>query len=149
MKQYLLGIDIGTSACKVAVFGREGQVMASASGDYPVYYPHPGWAEQNPREWWDAVCRAIREALQKGEILPEEIAGIGIDGQSWSAIPIDRDGKVLANTPIWMDTRAQEICERLKEDIGENEIFSLAGNSLQPSYTTAKILWYRENLPRV
>ena len=55
-KSYLLGIDIGTSACKVAVFDRNGQVLAAANGDYPVYYPKEGWAEQNPEEWWSAVC---------------------------------------------------------------------------------------------
>ena len=63
-KNYLLGIDIGTSACKVAVFDRNGQVMASATGDYPVYYPQEGWAQQNPEEWWDAVCGAIQEMLE-------------------------------------------------------------------------------------
>ena len=68
MKSYLLGIDIGTSACKVAVFDRNGKVLAAASGDYPVYYPHEGWAEQNPEEWWDAVCRATKETIQKADI---------------------------------------------------------------------------------
>ena len=87
--------------------------------------------------------------LKKADVRPEEIAGVGIDGQSWSAIAIDKDGKVLTNTPIWMDTRAQSICDRLNEDIGADEIFRVAGNSLQPSYTTAKILWYKENLPEV
>ena len=88
-KNYLLGIDIGTSACKVAVFDRNGQVMAYANGDYPVYYPREGWVQQNPEEWWQAVCGAIKECLSKGEISPEQIAGVGIDGQSWSAIAID------------------------------------------------------------
>lgn len=148
-KPYLLGIDIGTSACKVAVFDREGQVKAAANGDYPVYYPKEGWAEQNPEEWWSAVCSAIKEVLVKGEISPEEIAGVGIDGQSWSAIAVDKEGKVLTNTPIWMDTRAQSVCDRLNKEIGRDEIFQVAGNSLQPSYTTAKILWYKENLPDV
>lgn len=148
-KPYLLGIDIGTSACKVAVFNREGQVKAAANGDYPVYYPKEGWAEQNPEEWWSAVCSAIKEVLVKGEISPEEIAGVGIDGQSWSAIAVDKEGKVLTNTPIWMDTRAQSVCDRLNKEIGRDEIFQVAGNSLQPSYTTAKILWYKENLPDV
>lgn len=148
-KPYLLGIDIGTSACKVAVFRKDGQAAATATGDYPVYYPKEGWAEQNPEEWWDAVCLAIRKALEKGKIQPEEIAGVGIDGQSWSAIAIDKEGKVLTNTPIWMDTRAQSICDRLNEEIGEDAIFQVAGNSLQPSYTTAKIIWYKENMPDV
>ena len=149
MKSYLLGIDIGTSACKVAVFDRNGKVLAAASGDYPVYYPQEGWAEQNPEEWWDAVCRASKETIQKADIKPDEIAGIGIDGQSWSAIAIDKEGKVLTNTPIWMDTRAQSVCDRLNQEIGAEKIFEVAGNSLQPSYSTAKILWYKENLPEV
>lgn len=146
---YLLGIDIGTSACKAALFDRKGQVLAAANGEYPVYYPEEGWAEQNPEEWWSAVCEAVRQVIREAGIQPEEIAGVGIDGQSWSAIAIDKGGKVLTNTPIWMDTRAQSICDRLNEEIGEEEIFRIAGNSLQPSYTTAKILWYKENLPEV
>lgn len=150
MKQlYLLGIDIGTSACKAALFDRKGQVLAAANGEYPVYYPEEGWAEQNPEEWWSVVCEAVRQVIREAGIQPEEIAGVGIDGQSWSAIAIDKGGKVLTNTPIWMDTRAQSICDRLNEEIGEEEIFRIAGNSLQPSYTTAKILWYKENLPEV
>lgn len=148
-KGYLLGIDIGTSACKVAVFSRDGRVAAQAAGEYPVYYPKEGWAEQNPEEWWSAVCHAIRKALEAGKIVPEEIAGVGIDGQSWSAIAIDKEGRVLTNTPIWMDTRAQSICDRLNSEIGRDTIFRVAGNSLQPSYTTAKILWYQENMPEV
>ena len=71
---YLLGIDIGTSACKVAIFDRNGQVKAAATGDYPVYYPKEGWAEQKPEEWWEAVCQAIKKTLEKGKIQPEEIA---------------------------------------------------------------------------
>lgn len=149
MKPYLLGIDIGTSACKIAIFDKAGNVIAAESGDYHVYYPQPGWVEQNPEEWWAAVCGALKVTLKKGKIKAEEIAGIGIDGQSWAAIAVDKDGNVLTNTPIWMDTRAQDICEELNAKIGEENIFALAGNSLQPSYTTAKILWYQRNLPEV
>ena len=103
MRELLLGVDIGTSACKVAVFNKQGEVIASGNGGYQVYYPHPGWAEQNPDEWWSAVCSAIGDVLKKGNVKPEEIKGIGVDGQSWSAIPIDKDGNVLTNTPIWME----------------------------------------------
>lgn len=68
MGEYLLGIDIGTSACKIAVFTKDGTVKATGTGDYQVYYPHPGWAEQNPEEWWEAVCNAIPKVLAKGNI---------------------------------------------------------------------------------
>ena len=57
--ELFLGIDIGTSSCKVAIFDRSGTVMASAAADYPVFYPHPGWAEQRPQDWWDGVCCAL------------------------------------------------------------------------------------------
>ena len=85
-----------------------------------------------------------RNVFEKAGIASEEIAGVGIDGQSWSAIAIDKEGKVLTNTPIWMDTRAQSICDCLNEEIGADKIFEVAGNSLQPSYTTAKIIWYKK-----
>ena len=86
MRELLLGVDIGTSACKVAVFNKEGEVIASGNGGYQVYYPHPGWAEQNPDEWWSAVCSAIGDVLKKGDIKPEEIKGIGVDGQPFQLI---------------------------------------------------------------
>lgn len=65
MKPYLLGIDIGTSACKVAIFEKSGNVVAAVNGDYPVYYPKEGWAEQNPEEWWSAVCSAVKKLSGK------------------------------------------------------------------------------------
>lgn len=149
MKELLLGIDIGTSACKVAVFRKNGEVVAAANGDYRVYYPRPGYAEQDPDEWWQAVCKATRECMQKGKVNPSDIAGIGVDGQSWSAIAIDRQGEVLARTPIWMDNRSGALCERMNQKLGADEIFKVCGNPLTAQYTTGKVLWYQENLPEV
>ncbi|WP_349670649.1 FGGY-family carbohydrate kinase [Lacrimispora sp.] len=149
MKPYLLGIDVGTSACKIAVFDRNGTVLETATGEYEVYYPQTGWAEQDPDEWWRVICSTMKYIFSKSQIRPEEIAGIGIDGQSWSAIAVDKKGSVLTNTPIWMDTRADDICRELSEKVGEHRIFEVAGNSLQPSYSTAKIIWYQRNMPHV
>ena len=149
MKEQLLGIDIGTSACKVAVFDADGRVLAQTNQPYQVYYPESGWAEQDAREWWDAICAGIREVLSAEGVSAEAIRGIGVDGQSWSAIPVDRGGNVLDRTPIWMDTRARDICERVKEELGENTIFEVAGNDFLPSYTTPKMLWFREQRPDV
>ncbi len=148
-EEYLLGIDIGTSACKTALFTKEGKVKAASLRDYPVYYPKPGWAEQNPDEWWEAVCDSIKKVLGSSGVRPAQIAGIGIDGQSWAAVAVDKGGEVLANTPIWMDTRAQSVCDRINEEIGADKIFGLCGNMLRPSYTTPKILWYKEHLPGI
>ena len=149
MGTYLLGIDIGTSACKVAVFERDGHVLAQSNQPYQLYYPHPGWAEQDADEWWGAICTGIREVLERGGIAPQEVAGIGIDGQSWSAIPVDGKGHALSRTPIWMDTRARDICDRIKRDLGFARIYKVAGNDFLPSYTTPKMLWFKEHAPDI
>ncbi len=146
MENYLLGIDIGTSACKVAVFDRQGNVISSANSSYNVFYPQKGWVEQNPDDWWIAVCKAIKEVLQKGKIDSKNIVGIGVDGQSWSAIPINKNGEVLHNTPIWLDMRSVDIVREFNNKIGDDRIFEVAGNSLQPSYSTAKISWFKKNM---
>lgn len=148
MNEVLLGIDIGTSSCKAAAFSQDGTVLAQSNRSYSVRYPHPGWAEQNPEDWWSAVCEAIRELFQKG-VRAADIAGIGVDGQSWSAIAVDRQGKVLCDTPIWMDTRSQKICADLKARFGEERLFRTSGNPVQPMYTMPKVLWYKEQLPEV
>ncbi len=149
MEKQLLGIDIGTSACKVAVFTEDGRVLAQVNRPYPVYYPEAGWVEQNPEEWWNAICEGIREVLRMPEVNAENICGIGVDGQSWSAIPIDREGNVLCNTPIWMDVRSRDICERIKTKLGAERIFKVAGNAFLPSYSTPKMIWFKEERPEI
>lgn len=149
MKRQLLGIDLGTSACKVAVFDEDGCVLAQSNQPYQVYYPQNGWAEQDADEWWHAICCGIREVLADENVSADQICGIGVDGQSWSAIPVDKEGNALARTPIWMDTRARDICERVKAEVGEERIFSVAGNDFLPSYSTPKMLWFQENRPDV
>lgn len=148
MREVLLGIDVGTSACKVVAFLKDGSVLAHASAPYRVYYPHTGWAEQEPDEWWNGVCNAIHQVIEKG-VSPREICGIGIDGQSWSAIAVDKRGSVLCRTPIWMDTRASEQCRWMKEQCKEERLFRVSGNSLQPVYTMPKVLWYKKHTPEV
>ncbi|MFC7365255.1 MULTISPECIES: xylulokinase [Bhargavaea] len=149
MKPLLLGIDIGTSSCKVAIFEEDGRVVAQSSSNYPLYTPEAGWVEQDPEEWWTAVCRSVKTCLSEGPINPVQIAGIGLAGQGWSAIPVDRDGQVLHRTPIWMDTRASEIVDRLKDKILDEEVFALSGNSWSPSYSTPKAIWFKEERPEV
>ena len=149
MAVYLMGIDIGTSSCKTALFRPDGTAAATGGSGYPVSYPQRGWAEQDPRDWWQGVCRAIRGMIAESGTDPAQIAGIGVDGQSWSAIAIDAAGEVLCPTPIWTDTRSAEICRETAKRVGEEKIFSLSGNPAQPGYTWPKILWYRERRPEV
>lgn len=149
MREYLLGIDIGTSACKVALFDRDGNVAGQASEAYPVYYPKVGWAEQDPEQWWQAVCKALKRLSEQSPKEIAEVVGIGVDGQSWSAIAMDRSGKLLRRTPIWMDTRGQSICRELERRLGTDHIFSVSGNPLQSTYALPKVLWYQQEEPEL
>lgn len=148
-KELLLGIDIGTSGCKIAVFSRDGSVVHTVTEEYPVYYTAPGCVEQEPDDWWDAVCRGTKRILAENDIDAADIAGVGVDGQSWAAIAVDGKGGVLTRNPIWMDTRAEAICLKINAAIGSDNIFSLSGNPLKAQYTTGKIIWYKENMPDV
>lgn len=147
--ELLLGIDVGTSSCKVALFKKDGTVVASGTGKYPIYRPKPGWAEQAPQDWWAAVCQATRQLITGNGICPADVKGIGVDGMSWAAVAVDKEGNVLANSPLWMDARASEICARLRSQYGGDAFFQVSGNPLQPFYTTGKILWYQEELPQM
>lgn len=147
--ELLLGIDVGTSSCKVAFFQKDGRVEASGSGKYPLYHPRPGWAEQDPMDWWKAVCQVIKGLIEEKGIRPSDVKGIGVDGMSWAAVALDSEGRVLARNPLWMDTRANEICSRIRREQGEDKIFQVSGNPLQPFYTTGKILWYQEEMPEM
>lgn len=145
----LLGVDIGTSACKLVVFSQEGSPLASRTVAYSTRYPGPGCVEQNPDDWWRAVCQGLTEMLSEGAVFASDIAGIGIDGQGWSAIALDAGGNVLAPDPIWLDTRAEDICEELNKRVGSDAIFALSGNPLKAQYVTAKILWLERRMPQV
>lgn len=142
-----MGIDIGTSSCKAAVFGLDGIPRTMAARSYETIHERPGWAEQNPEDWWRKVCEAIKECLV--QVNAEDIAGIGVDGQSWSCIPIDKEGTVLANSPIWTDIRADGICrELLKSGVGER-MTELSGNPLGAGYTTGKLIWFYRERPEI
>ncbi len=143
----LLGIDIGTSGCKIALFKKDGQVVCSHTEEYPVRYPLPGFVEQDPKDWWAAVCLGTSKLLSDNHIDAAKIAGVGLSGQSWSAIAVDKNGDVLAPDPIWMDTRSEAICRKLNAEIGEDRIFEISGNPLKAQYTTGKIIWLKENMP--
>ena len=149
LPDYILGIDIGTSACKAAVFDKSGNVIVSQTEAYNVYYPQNGFVEQKPDEWWAAVCKSIKNIFLSGKVNPKDIKSVGIDGQSWSAIMIDKNGDVLFDDPIWMDTRAAAICEEIKNNIGEKNIFDLCGNPVAPTYTAPKIIWFKKNYPQI
>jgi xylulokinase len=148
-KSLLLGIDSGTSGCKITIFDFDGQVVATTTGLYRTDYPKAGYAEQDAREWWKVICEEIQGLLRKPGIQPEEIAAIGTDGISWVCLPVDQNGEPLRKAMIWLDRRSEKQASWLKEQLGEAMLINLSGNPIDPAYIVPKILWMRENEPDI
>jgi xylulokinase len=145
----LLGIDIGTSACKVSVFDIQGNIIASSSKPYKVSYLHAGWAEQNADDWWISVCNSLKEIWNTGKVSPSEIVGVGVDGHSWAALAVSKQGEALRPAIIWFDRRAQTQAKWIEKTIGRDKIINLSGNPVDPAYITPKMLWIKENEPQI
>ena len=115
---YLLGIDVGTSATKTVLFDENGRVTASASQEYPLYQPENGWAEQRPEDWADAVLNTIKEVISKSGAGKDDVKGIGISGQMHGLVMLDEMGEVIRPSIIsvsytHLDVYKRQVCEKL------------------------------------
>ncbi len=137
--KYLVGIDVGTSACKTALFDLSGNAVFSASSPYPTSRPRQGEALQDPDDWYAAVCRTVRQCISGSGIDPAEIAAAGCDGQSWSAVALDGNGRPLCPSPIWMDVGSADVCAGLPDGLKES-LFKLSGNPFTPNYVAPKVM---------
>jgi len=149
MMPYLIGVDLGTSACKTVIFTLEGKKVSEALKEYPVYHPQPRWAEQKPLEWWNAAVETIRESLKKAEIDGDEIAGLAVTSQREAVVPIGRKGKELYNSIIWLDNRTGPQAEKIRGLISEERVLSVTGVGIDPIFSASKILWLKENVSKV
>ena len=144
---YLLGIDIGTSGTKVIAIDESGKLVATASAEYELDTPKPQWAQQNPADWWDAVCSCCREITAK--IGADDIAGIGLSGQMHGLVLLDENGVVLRPAILWNDNRTQKQCEQIVEIVGRETLTSETANPALTGFTAPKILWVRQNEPQI
>ena len=146
--KYVLGIDIGTSGAKCLLMDPTGRVVASALKDYPLYTPRPGWAEQNPDDWWNAAVLGIRELLSKEKDSAQKIAGISFSGQMHGLVALNREGKVIRPAILWCDQRTQKQCESITKTAGGLQgLLGLTNNCMLTGYTGGKLLWLREEEP--
>jgi xylulokinase len=148
-KNYLIGIDLGTSGLKTVVLTADGQVVGSALREYPLEIPHPGWAEQDPENWYRAALAALAEALQQSGIDPQAVAGIGLAGQMHSTVCLDKEMRPLRPAIIWADQRSEAQVERVYRDIGRPNLAAWTGNPLATGFMLASWLWLAENEPQV
>jgi len=149
MSQYILSHDLGTTGDKATLFSREGKLIASAFTPYDTLYPHIGWAEQNPDDYWDAFCRSTRSIIDDAGVKPSDIGVVAFSGQMMAALPVDSDGKALRNSIIWADLRSTAQADKVKDRVGADRVYRLTGHRLSASYSATKIMWIRENEPQV
>ncbi len=144
----LIGMDLGTSTCKVIAVDPDGTVVGVASRDYPMINLRPGWAEQSPDEWWRATGEAIAELTSKLPKKGEEVAGIGLSGQMHGLTPLDAGGEALRPAIMWNDQRAAAECDWITEQAGGlDELLRMTRNRMLPGFTGGKIIWLRSNEP--
>ena len=146
---YLLGIDIGTSGTKTVLFNEKGEQIASALSEYPMSQPNVGWAEQDPKDWWDATVNTIRSVIFKGSIKPKDIAGVGLSGQMHGLVLLDKENQVLRPSIIWCDQRTSKECEQITELIGERRLVEITANPALTGFTASKIMWVKNNEPGI
>jgi len=143
-----LGIDLGTSSVKLLLMSEEGKVIQTVSKDYPVYYPKPGWAEQNPEDWWQATKEGIKEIVEKSGTAGEKICSIGLSGQMHGLVLLDQRDQVLMPALLWCDQRTYVECDYITEQLGK-KLSEYTGNKALTGFTAPKVLWVKQNRPEV
>jgi xylulokinase len=147
-KEHIIGIDIGTSGCKSIIVDNAGEVIASALEEYKLYTPNPGWAEQNPDDWWLAALNTIQKVIKKALIDPNSIKGIGLSGQMHGLVALDNNFNIIRPAILWNDQRTYKQCQEIINAVGgQDKLLRYTNNGMLPGYTGGKILWLKEEEP--
>lgn len=144
---YLIGVDLGTSGTKTVLFAEDGTVAASCTIEYPLYQPQNGWAEQDPLDWWNAVCGTTKAVIAKAGISASEIKGVGLSGQMHGLVMLDKSGNVLRKSIIWCDQRTAKECEEITQKVGAENLIKITANPALTGFTASKIMWVKNNEP--
>ena len=147
MGKYLISHDLGTSSNKASLFSTEGKLIDSYTVPYDVHFFHKNYAQQDPEDWWGAVCKATREIVK--QIDPEEVLAISFSSQMQACIAVDEKGTVLYPAMIWADHRAEAQAEELIRKIGFDRMYEINGHRVSPSYSIEKLMWLREEKPEI
>ncbi|NNJ27801.1 xylulokinase [Alienimonas chondri] len=143
-----LGIDIGTSGTKTLAVRADGTSLGSASAEYPLLTPRPGWSEQEPRHWADAAVQTVRQLVNDGAFDPSEVKGIGLSGQMHGSVFLDANHEVIRPALLWNDQRTAAQCEAITEAAGgREELIRMVANPALTGFTAPKILWLRDEEP--
>ena len=145
-KRILIGLDVGTSGAKCIAADETGAVLASSTQEYPLYTPKPGWAEQNPADWFEACVRGLKVILSKVD--KSAIVGVSFSGQMHGLVALDANCNVIRPAILWCDQRTQKQCDWITEKAGGVAgLLTYSNNRMLTGYTGGKILWLRDEEP--
>lgn len=147
--RYLLGVDLGTSGTKTVLFDETGKVIASKTVEYPLLQPKNGWAEQDPKFWYDATIESVKAVLLQSKVNSDDVVALSIAGQMHGLVMLDKDGNVLRNAILWCDSRTQKQCDEITSLVGKQRLIEINANPALTGFTAPKILWVRENEPEL
>ena len=142
---YFIGVDLGTSAVKLLLMEESGKIAASVSREYPLYFPHPGWSEQKPEDWWEAVMDGLKELVSGVDA--SQVAGVSFGGQMHGLVILDEDDKVIRPAILWNDGRTQKEVDYLNHEIGKDRLSAYTANIAFAGFTAPKLLWVKKNEP--
>ncbi len=143
---HLMGLDVGSTGVKAAVFTPEGEIVGSAYREYPEVYPHPGWIELRPDDVWEGIQAVIAEAAEQAG---GDVRSLAISALGEAFTPVSADGEFLHNTIVSPDARATAQAESWREILGGQRVFEITGMPLHPSFTLNKLMWMRDEMPDV
>ena len=144
---YDIGIDLGTSAVKLLLLSEEGKVVKTVSRSYPLEFPQPGWSQQNPEDWWNAILDGLPELLCGVNYL--KIGGIGVAGQMHGLVVLDEADKMIRPAILWNDGRTAAETDYLNESIGKEFLLEHTGNIAFAGFTAPKLLWMKTREPEL
>ena len=142
---YYIGVDLGTSAVKLLLMEGNGKIANVVSKEYPLYFPHPGWSEQKPEDWWEAVKTGLKELTEDFD--KSQVAGISFGGQMHGLVILDKDDNVIRPAILWNDGRTQEETDYLNNEIGKSTLSGYTANIAFTGFTAPKILWVKNKEP--
>ena len=140
-----IGIDLGTSAVKLILMDESGRIHNTVSREYPIFYPHSGWSEQNPEDWYNQTIQGIAELT--ADIDKTKIAGISCGGQMHGLVILDENDSVIRPAILWNDGRTASETDYLNNVIGKRKLSEYTANIAFPGFTAPKILWLKNNEP--
>ena len=147
---YMMGIDVGTTGTRAVIVRPDGHVVGAATGDHqPMRMPKPGWAEQDPADWWEAAIQAVRAALEAASLKGEDIAAVGLSGQMHGVVLLDQAHAVLRPALIWCDQRSQAQCDWITSQVGSERLIQLVSNPALTGFSAPKLLWVRDHEPEI